>query len=271
MQELFIQINNLDLDAFKESYNLIFYFFGLPLIVLITIKEIYLQRKTKVNYIDKKELKTDFSFFVVKGLMGFINNAFLLFVHMFAWEYKVYQIHLDSVIMAIIYLLIADLIYYLIHIYSHKVKLGWMTHFVHHSLIKINALASGRLGYTTILSCAWLIPIPFIIIGFHPLWIHLFLFVIASYQVWVHTETIGRLETLDLFLNTPENHRLHHSTVAEHRDKNLGGMFMFWDHLFGTYMRSPGKEYIQYGVAQTPTEGLGHLGLLKESFRVFRN
>jgi sterol desaturase/sphingolipid hydroxylase (fatty acid hydroxylase superfamily) len=33
----------------------------------------------------------------------------------------------------------------------------------------------------------------------------------------------------------PTGHRVHHSALPEHRDKNFAGIFPIWDHLFGTY------------------------------------
>jgi 4-hydroxyproline epimerase len=35
-------------------------------------------------------------------------------------------------------------------------------------------------------------------------------------------------------LVTPQSHRRHHSPRPEHRDRNFGGTFSFWDRLFGT-------------------------------------
>ena len=35
----------------------------------------------------------------------------------------------------------------------------------------------------------------------------------------------------------PTGHRIHHSALSEHHDKNFGSIFPIWDHLFGTYYK----------------------------------
>ena len=53
----------------------------------------------------------------------------------------------------------------------------------------------------------------------------------------VHTERIKKLGVIDVFFNTPSNHRVHHGSNPEYLDKNLGGILMIYDHLFGTYAK----------------------------------
>jgi sterol desaturase/sphingolipid hydroxylase (fatty acid hydroxylase superfamily) len=38
---------------------------------------------------------------------------------------------------------------------------------------------------------------------------------------------------------TPDMHRIHHSEEMQEQFKNLGDIFPFWDHLFGTYLAAP--------------------------------
>ncbi len=51
---------------------------------------------------------------------------------------------------------------------------------------------------------------------------------------------------IDWTFNTPSNHRVHHGSNPEYLDKNLGGIFMIFDHLFGTYKKETIKA--DYGV-----------------------
>lgn len=61
--------------------------------------------------------------------------------------------------------------------------------------------------------------------------------VTAMQNFLVHTERVGKLGVLDWCFNTPSNHRVHHGTNPEYIDKNLGGITMLYDHLFGTYAK----------------------------------
>ena len=65
-------------------------------------------------------------------------------------------------------------------------------------------------------------------------------------QFWCHTDTIGPLRWLDPWLNTPSNHRIHHSRSRTLADCNYGSTLMVWDKLFGTYRA--GREGIEYGI-----------------------
>ena len=62
----------------------------------------------------------------------------------------------------------------------------------------------------------------------------------------VHTGKVGKLGVLDRLFNTPSNHRVHHGSNKEYIDKNLGGIFMIYDHLFGTYTKETSRPV--YGI-----------------------
>jgi sterol desaturase/sphingolipid hydroxylase (fatty acid hydroxylase superfamily) len=56
------------------------------------------------------------------------------------------------------------------------------------------------------------------------------------YQYWIHTEVIGKLGWFDRWFASPSNHRVHHAVNDRYIDRNYGGIFMAWDHLFGTFV-----------------------------------
>ena len=66
------------------------------------------------------------------------------------------------------------------------------------------------------------------------------------YQFWIHTRAIGRLGPLELVLNTPSNHRVHHGRNPKYIDRNHGGILIVWDRLFGTYQQE--QEEPSYGI-----------------------
>jgi hypothetical protein len=59
----------------------------------------------------------------------------------------------------------------------------------------------------------------------------------AIWNFLIHTEKIKKLGVLDLVFNTPSNHRVHHASNPEYIDKNLGGILIIYDRLFGTYVK----------------------------------
>ena len=68
------------------------------------------------------------------------------------------------------------------------------------------------------------------------------------YQFWPHTRLIGRLGSLDRWIQTPSNHRVHHAQNDIYLDKNYVGVFLIWDHLFGSFQEELDDEPCIYGI-----------------------
>lgn len=163
-------------------------------------------------------------------------------------------------------LLAADMSYYWEHRCAHRVRPLWaLYHAIHHSSDAYTVATAYRVSFLgQMLSPAFYVP--WILLGLNPLLIVGFQLFTFHYQAWLHTELVGKLPRLDPWLNTPANHRLHHSRAAHHRDVNFGAIFMFWDRLFGTYAR-PENDLV-YGIpgAQPPRT---YLGLYTDPWRAW--
>ena len=146
--------------------------------------------------------------------------------------------------------LAADLSYYWEHRCAHRVRFLWsLYHAIHHSSDAYTVATAYRVSFLNqLLAPAFYIP--WILLGFEPVLIIGFQLLAFHYQAWLHTELIGRRPWLDPWLNTPANHRMHHSRARIHRDVNLGAILMIWDRLFGTYARP--EEGLAYGIPGMP-------------------
>lgn len=130
--------------------------------------------------------------------------------------------------------LLYDFSYYWKHRLCHERTLLWASHVVHHQSEDYNLGTALRQTSSSFL-LSWVFYIPMFAIGVP---VDVFVAVAAVnllYQFWVHTEHIGSLGVLDRILVTPSNHRVHHARNAEYIDANYGGVFIFWDRIFGTY------------------------------------
>ena len=147
-------------------------------------------------------------------------------------------------------LVLADLAYYAKHRMSHRIRLFWAGHSVHHSSQHFNLSTAVRLP--------WLIPgsflmsvvyLPLALIGI-PVWmIFLAQSVVLLYQFPIHTERVDRLPRLVEFLfNTPSHHRVHHGANNPYLDKNYGGILIIWDRLFGSYAEE--VEPVRFGLTK---------------------
>jgi len=67
------------------------------------------------------------------------------------------------------------------------------------------------------------------------------------YQFFLHTERIDRLpRPVELIMNTPSHHRVHHGMNQVYLDRNYGGILIVWDRLFRTF--EPERERVTYGL-----------------------
>jgi len=140
-----------------------------------------------------------------------------------------------------------DLCYYWQHRLGHTVGLFWATHSVHHQSEEFNLSTALRQPATGAFT-NWIFYVPMALCGI-PLGVFLMVGVAQLfYQFWPHTRHIGRLGILDRWIQTPSNHRVHHAQNDIYLDKNYVGVFLLWDHLFGTFQEEREEEPCIYGV-----------------------
>lgn len=147
----------------------------------------------------------------------------------------------------VILLVLADFTYYWEHRSSHRIRLLWTSHAVHHSAPIMNTAVAYRFGYLDPL-IAVPFHLPLVLIGYDPMAVFLAEVIVLAYQTWLHNDFIGKLGILERFLNTPSNHRVHHGSNPQCLDKNYGGILILWDRLFGTY--APEQEPVVYGLTE---------------------
>ena len=146
--------------------------------------------------------------------------------------------------------LLADLADYLFHRLSHTWRWVWMLHAVHHSDPHLDTTSTVRTHpLHALATIAWRVLIAFAL-GI-PLWVSLLRDVAATPLVALHHANVSWSDRVDRALRwlvvTPAMHKLHHSPERASTNANFGGLFSFWDRLFGTY-REPGSTPAAYGL-----------------------
>jgi len=140
-----------------------------------------------------------------------------------------------------------DFCYYWQHRLGHTVGLFWASHSVHHQSEEFNLTTALRQPGTGAFT-NWVFYIPMALCGI-PVSVFLVVGVIQLfYQFWPHTRHIGRLGFLDRWIQTPSNHRVHHAQNDLYLDRNYVGVFLIWDHLFGTFQEERDDETCIYGI-----------------------
>ncbi len=127
-----------------------------------------------------------------------------------------------------------DLCYYWLHRISHTSAIFWAAHAVHHQSQSYN-LSTALRQTSSGAFLGWIFFIPMALAGVPPAVIGIVALIDLLYQFWVHTEHVPKLGWFDRWFCSPSNHRVHHAVNDEYIDKNYGGVFVFWDRLFGSY------------------------------------
>ena len=80
--------------------------------------------------------------------------------------------------------LLTDLAFYIEHRCSHRIRLLWASHSVHHSSEMMLATTAYRLSWTPILSGVFLFYLPIVWIGYDPAWVYGMVSVSLTYPVF---------------------------------------------------------------------------------------
>ena len=140
-----------------------------------------------------------------------------------------------------------DFFFYWAHRVAHRVRLVWATHQAHHSSEYFNFSTALRQKWNNSAEIVAWIPLP--LLGVPPALVFFAFSVNLVYQFWVHTERVDKLwRPIELVLNTPSHHRVHHGVDPEYLDRNYGGILIIWDRLFGSFQ--PELQRPTYGLTK---------------------
>lgn len=143
-----------------------------------------------------------------------------------------------------------DLLYYVFHRASHRVRWLWAAHVVHHSSERLNLSTAFRQSLMYPVAGMWVFWVPLAFIGFPPKQIVAVVLINLGFQFFVHTQAIGRLGWLEYVINTPSIHRAHHARNARYIDRNYAGVLVIWDRLFGSYVAEDPADPPEYGTVE---------------------
>lgn len=148
-------------------------------------------------------------------------------------------------------LLLLDLVgAYLIHYIEHKVKWMWKFHMVHHADTHVDTTTANRHhpGESVLRAVFTLLGV--IVLG-APMWLVMMyqsLSVVFTQFNHANIRLPLWLDTaLSWFIVSPNMHKVHHHYMRPQTDSNYGNIFSVWDHVFGTFNRTP-VEQLRYGL-----------------------
>ena len=140
-----------------------------------------------------------------------------------------------------------DFLYYWVHRLSHRVPVLWAGHAIHHEATHFNLtvlVRASAIAPLQVFPCY----LPLALLGI-PTAVYLAVALgVHALMFGLHTRLLGNLGALGWVLNTPSHHRVHHSARPEHFGRNLGGVLIVWDRLFGTF-QAEAEVVTEFGLA----------------------
>ena len=151
--------------------------------------------------------------------------------------------------MALGYLFAYDLCYYAFHRAQHTWPLLWRQHLLHHSDYSVNATTTFRHHWLEEPLKVFIVVVPLaVLFAAPPALAGVAAVVVAAWPVFIHANMRIGFGPGHWLLTSPQTHRVHHSRLPQHRDRNYAVFFPVIDRLFGTWYEPARDEYPPTGL-----------------------
>ena len=223
------------------------YAIGVPIVLTMIFIEILISNFRNQNFYKSGDTLCTIGLLSGNIIVAFAIKGMVLAFHIYLYQFRIFDFVNQIPIWAlwIITFISIDLVFYVYHRMSHRIRFLWAIHLSHHSSEEMNFAVSFRQ--------AWFGPIskiPFFmvlpILGFDPTIIAVAGVISTLWGIVGHTQVIGKLGPLEWIFNTPSHHRVHHGSNKQYIDKNYGNLLIIWDRLFGTF--EPEDEKVKFGL-----------------------
>ena len=231
---------------------------AIPAFILLLVTEAMVDAWMRRDLYEPKDTAASLTMGVGNVVVGLVSKGMVFAI--FTWVHKFALFPIGYQWWAWVLAFFADdFSYYWFHRSSHECRFFWASHVVHHSSQHYNLSTALRQtwtgGFFSFFFWLWM-PL----IGFQPIMIFTMQAVSLLYQFWIHTELVNRIGMLELVMNTPSHHRVHHATNPQYIDRNHAGILIIWDRIFGSF--EPEQEPCVYGL----TSNIGTFNPLRIAF-----
>jgi sterol desaturase/sphingolipid hydroxylase (fatty acid hydroxylase superfamily) len=140
------------------------------------------------------------------------------------------------------------------HYLTHKIRLLWCFHSIHHAPEDLNASVTLNTHYVENLYTEFFTTTLCMLMGVEPLMFFTVMILDSIWGAFVHISEDslknGRLGFLEKIILTPSHHRVHHGRNPLYMDTNFSSIIPIWDRLFGTYQEESKDFKIEYGITR---------------------
>jgi sterol desaturase/sphingolipid hydroxylase (fatty acid hydroxylase superfamily) len=231
---------------------------AIPAFILLVVIEAVVDAVMKRDLYDVKDTAASLTMGIGNVLVSLVSKGLVFAIFTLAHRFALFTIGYQWWAWVLAFFA-DDFSYYCFHRTSHECRFFWASHVVHHSSQRYNLSTALRQtwtgGFFSFVFWLWM-PLA----GFQPIMIFTMQAVSLLYQFWIHTEIVRRIGVLELVMNTPSHHRVHHATNPQYIDRNHAGILIIWDRLFGSF--EPEQEPCVYGL----TTNIGSFNPLRIAF-----
>ena len=221
----------------------IYIFFGLIAVELVAIKLF----KAK-GEVPAKDSIISIGMGLLSDPVNALSAVITLGILSFVQPYQIQKLPLNWTMFALCFVL-DDLRFYTHHRIAHRCRWVWAMHVVHHSSQNYNFPIALRQAWTKHFTGTMLLKIPLVLVGFDPVMVTFCGVLNATYQFFLHTETIDRMPRwFEYIFNTPSHHRVHHGNNPRYLDTNYAGVLIIWDRMLGTFAEEDRADRPVYGL-----------------------
>jgi len=217
---------------------------AIPAFILLMVVEAIADALMRRELYEPKDTAASLTMGIGNVVVGLVSKGMVFALFTWVHKFALFQLGYQRWVWVLAFFA-DDFSYYWFHRTSHECRFFWASHVVHHSSQHYNLSTALRQtwtgGFFGFVFWLWM-PL----LGFQPIMIFTMQAVSLLYQFWVHTEFVQRLGLLELVMNTPSHHRVHHATNSQYIDRNHAGILIIWDRMFGSF--EPEDEHCTYGL-----------------------
>jgi sterol desaturase/sphingolipid hydroxylase (fatty acid hydroxylase superfamily) len=217
---------------------------AIPAFILLVVAEAIFGAVMRRDLYERKDAAASLTMGIGNVLASLVSKGMVFAIFTWMHRFAIFAIGYQWWAWVLVFFA-DDFSYYCFHRTSHECRFFWASHVVHHSSQRYNLGTALRQTWTGgFFSFVFWLWMP--LIGFQPIMIFTMQAISLLYQFWIHTELVRRMGVLELVLNTPSHHRVHHATNPQYIDRNHAGILIIWDRWFGSF--EPERERCIYGL-----------------------
>ncbi|MFN3488610.1 MAG: sterol desaturase family protein [Emticicia sp.] len=150
--------------------------------------------------------------------------------------------------------LVYELNNFIRHYLTHKVRLLWCFHSVHHSSQELNSSITLTTFFVENLYSEFFAAMFCMLLGVQPIMLFAIMILDSIWGAFVHISEESmknaRLGFLEKFILTPSHHRVHHGRNHLYMDTNFCSIINVWDIIFKTYQEEKKDIPVEYGITR---------------------